>query len=370
MSFQVKLWAYTKPVNSTAIPSAAPAETMDCTANGRMSVTAPALKINAPVGMDLSIYNYAEIPAFHRYYWITDWIYDRGLWYCSMDVDVLATYKAQIGELSPYILRSSHTYDGTITDTLYPAKAVYSESRVAISNPWEFGTPTSGCFSVGIVSAGGLTSFWLMSRATLDQLMTYLLSDQYAEAVIGTLALTAYPEAKAVIEPLQYISAITWLPIPLPQTMLTAVKVGYSVISLDVAYANPSVPLTYSYSFTRPTHPQAATRGAYMNAAPYTTYSLFFPPFGKVDIGSAFVLAQNAISVNVYLDRCLGNGTLEIKAGDYVLSRVNARIGMPVQLSQVIAPGYGILSAAGAAGGKLPACTGQEHIRHYGYRRR
>ena len=348
--FTVKLWSFSKPVNSTAIPSAAASE-YNCAANDRLSVVAPVIKLAVPITTDMSVYNYARIDNFHRYYWITDWTFDQGLWYASMNADVLASYKTEIGGLSPYILRSSHTYDGTIMDNFYPAKTVYSETTVTAATPWEYGGVTDGCYSVGIISEGGVTTFWLMSKATLDSLMQYLLSEDYANDVLTELLIDAYPEAKAIVEPLQYIASITWLPITLPVTALTNVKIGYAEKVLDVNTVYPALPAEYTFTFNRPAHPQAAARGVYMNASPYTRYSIFFPPFGKVDIDPALVLAQTAITVKIYLDKCQGNGTMEIKAGDYVLSRTNAKIGMPVQISQVIAPGYGIVTAAGTAAG-------------------
>lgn len=348
--FKVRYWTVSKPVNSTAIPSGAGAE-YDCLANEPLSVSAPVIKLKLANTTDPTVWNYCYIPNLHRYYWVKDWEFNGGLWFASMAVDALASYKTQIGALSPYILRAAAAYNGQIQDTLYPAKAVYQETRVTASSPWDYGSVASGCYSVGIVSAGGVTDFWVMSRQTLSGLLNYLLSEDYAKDVLTELEILAYPEAKAIIEPLQYISSVTWLPVPLPETTLTAVKIGYGVYPMQVSYANPSRPSEYTLSFNRPSHPQSAARGAYMNATPYTRYSLFVPPFGKIEIDGSLVLSNAAITATIYLDRCLGNGTMEIKSGSYVISRVNARIGMPVQLSQVIAPGMGILSAAGAAAG-------------------
>lgn len=348
--FNVTFYTTSKPVNSTAIPAATGA-TYECRANEPLSIVAPVIKIAVPMSTDMSVYNYAYIPNFRRYYWINDWTYQGGLWYAQTAVDALASYRQAIGALSPYVLRSAYAYNGEIQDTLYPAKSVYSETRVTAVSPWEYGTVVSGCYSVGIVSAGGVTDFWIMSRQTLSRMMNYLLSEEYAEEVLSELSLLAYPEAKAIIEPLQYISSITWLPVPLPSTTLTSVKIGYGVFAMDVAYANPSAPSEYTLSFTRPTHPQAAARGVYMNAAPYTRYSLYIPPFGRVELDGSAILSNASITAKIFLDRCQGNGTLEVRSGTYVISRVCARIGMPVQLSQVVTPGYGVLSAAGAVAG-------------------
>lgn len=42
-------------------------------------------------------YNYAYIPDFNRYYYVTDWISVRnGVWECSLSVDPLMSYASQI----------------------------------------------------------------------------------------------------------------------------------------------------------------------------------------------------------------------------------------------------------------------------------
>ena len=120
-----------------------------------------------------------------------------------------------------------------------------------------------------------------------------------------------------------------------------------------------TVPYTSTYSFTRPTHPQSAARGTFLNAAPYTRLSLYFPPFGVIEIDTSAALTESTITATTFVDKALGNATLEISAGTQVLSRVNARVGIPVQMSQVIAPGYGLLSGLSAvAGAATNALTG------------
>lgn len=354
MAFNVRFYNYQKEVNSTAIPEPlAPTTTRvtySCEALDPMSLSAPVIKVLIPMSANID-FNYMYVAAFNRYYWITDWEYRDRCWYVSGRVDALATYRSQIGDISAYVLRSAHEYDGAIQDNLYPVKAQWRFEQSTQSTPWEYGDRDSGCYSVGIISAGGITNFWLMSRATLEEMMAFILSDQYASEVLTTLGIVAYPEAKAIIDPLQYIASVTWIPRPLGDTMLTNIKIGYVVKALNVRYANPSVPQNITLTFSRPQHPETNTRGAYMNINPYTRLSLFLPPFGVIDLDTTAAQAGANITAVIKVDMCLGNGALEISAGNQMLSRVCGRVGMPVQLSQVIAPGYGLLSAAGTAAG-------------------
>lgn len=355
MAFNVRFYNFQKETNSTLQPEPLAPETTrvtySCEARDPLSLAAPVIKVLIPMDADID-FNYMYVAAFNRYYWITDWEYRDRCWYVSGSVDALATYRNQIGDISAYILRSAHEYDGTIQDNFYPVKAQWNADLTAIGTPWQYGDRNSGCYSVGIISSGGVTNFWLMSRATLEEMMAYILSDDYAAEVLTTLGITAYPEAKAIIDPLQYIASVTWLPVALGDTLLTSIKIGYVVKPLNVSYANPSVPGSFTLSFEKPLHPLTSARGAYMNVSPYTRLSIFIPPFGIIDIDTSAAQTAAIIRAVIKVDMCLGNGVLELWAGsDIMLSRVCARVGVPVQLSQVIAPGYGLLSAAGAAAG-------------------
>lgn len=350
MSFKATFYNFVKPVNSTLLPTGSGVE-FDCVINTESTITNPAIELVLPEGSTIYNRNYVHIPAWSRYYWISEWRYADRKWIAYCHVDVLGSFKTQIGVLSPYVLRSASSYDGNIQDNYYPVKTEWQTSNVDGVSPWEYGQPTSGCYSVGIVSAGGVTNFWLMSHATLNDMMSFILSDQYASEVITALGIAAYPEAKAIIDPLQYIASVTWIPLPLGKTILTSIKIGYVECPLQVRYANPSVPVSVSLSFSRPLHPLTTARGNYLNTAPYTRLSLYLPPFGVIDVDTTAAQAAGIITANIKVDMSLGNAALEISAGGHMLSRICGRVGMPVQLSQVIAPGYGILSAAGTAAG-------------------
>ena len=94
--FTIEIYSFSKKRNSTARPSGG-ATLLQCNILEPCAIIAPTITVNygntqAPVN-----FNYAHIPAFERYYYVTDWTYSEGLWYGKLLEDVLATWKSEIG---------------------------------------------------------------------------------------------------------------------------------------------------------------------------------------------------------------------------------------------------------------------------------
>lgn len=68
--------------------------------------------------------NYAYIPDFNRYYFITDIVsVGRNLWQVTMSVDVLMSYYGEIMDLTALIDRNEYDYRPTLDDPLMPKNA-------------------------------------------------------------------------------------------------------------------------------------------------------------------------------------------------------------------------------------------------------
>ena len=64
-------------------------------------------------------FNYVYFPIYNRYYFVTNITsIKNGLWQIDLSVDVLMTYKKQIGDQSAFIERSESTYDVDKVDDL------------------------------------------------------------------------------------------------------------------------------------------------------------------------------------------------------------------------------------------------------------
>lgn len=98
-------------------------------------------------------YNYAYIDAFERFYFVTEWEWAERNWIATLEVDPLATYKGDIGTGTHYVERCSGSFNGRITDTVYPVMTDPSVTITDIDSPWINET----YYIVGISGGGGTT---------------------------------------------------------------------------------------------------------------------------------------------------------------------------------------------------------------------
>lgn len=344
MAFNVELYTFSKKENSTLRPSSSPT-TLACIIKRGSGLISP--KIELDLGLTTApTWNYCYIPNFGRYYFISEWYNDKALWIANLTIDVLATYRTDIGSTPLYALRSSASYDGRIVDTLYPTKTGSTFNRTNINNLW---TITNGVYVMGVVNKDpdfGSVKYYILNSADFNDVVTYLLSDSLLTANNFDPNDASLELQKSLIDPLQYIKSCTYIPIASEtiaqeyQEMKTVVIFNWNmgdVGSLILKpYVNASKP---RLSFTRivdiPKHPQTASRGNYTNTSPYTNIQLLIPPFGLIELDTSITCNAERITCEVEIDMPTGRGILNVLCNGIVLNRLEAQIGVPIQLSQV-----------------------------------
>ena len=365
MAIKVRFYTFTKQENSTKIPSSGGTE-FDCTLKDASSIFFPVIKLNRGAATNAApAFNYCYIPDFGRYYFITDWSWDLGLWDASLKCDVLGSYRTQIGNENLYALRAAADYDGSIPDHLYPAKAGCTFTK---SNDWNISVSGfSGCFVIGVTSRAGdfgSLKYYIVSSTNLRALTTALCTDIVTAARNFDPLDASFELQKALIDPLQYIKSCTYIPLT-PSEVIAAVPSG-SVstveepiiinewdISSAVGYVlrlpNPFVAL--SGTLTIPKHPQTATRGVFTNNSPYTNLWLVARGFGCVEMDATSFTNESSMNLEMRIDLPTGMGTLTISNSVGEVHRLTANVGVPVQLSQILTNYTGaILSSVGAVG--------------------
>lgn len=350
MAFYVRLYSLSKRENSTKRPEGE-GNLQRCILRRGSSLMTPVLEFDFGTDTDSNPieYNYCYIPQFERYFFIEDWTFSGALWIASCVCDVLATYKTEIGATSLYILRASAASDGAITDTLYPAKTGCSFETSTAETPWSL---SGGSFCVGVIDGNadfGSVSYAIFNPTQMERFMDGLLSDGWLSHNGFNSADMSYALQKSLVNPLQYVVSAIYLPFSSIPTAVKNVKPGgFAVVIASEAEAiSPGATTrTFTRSFSIPKHPQAASRGAFLNQAPYSVYTLTIPPFGCVDLDSTVLRNASSVTCEVSVDLPTGLGILTVTCNGIVLNRLEANVGVPVQLSQVSRDYVGAVTSA------------------------
>lgn len=364
---QATFYQFAKRTNSTKRPSGGQEFGIDLKAP--CNIINPEIKIASQ--SDPTGYNYCYLPTFSRYYWVKNWTYSAGLWTASLIVDTLASYREQIGNSTEYVARSSATYDGTISDGLYPATARVQSVTTAFQGGFAE-TISGGFFVIGFIAKAansiGAVTYVVMTPGNAKKLSAKLLTDVSYLSIDN--AEISDSLTKILFNPYQYIVSCNYFPFSIAEITAHLPLVS----SVDVGWWSVNIPcwilgadnnnLTKSVRVGIPKHPQAASRGGYCNASPYTDYTIFLQPFGVIPLDSSKLWGATTLSIQYTVDLFTGDSILRMFTDtNQLVHETTAKLGVPIQLSNItfdVPSGGGLLQTgiAAAFGGLQVALTG------------
>ena len=344
MSFKVYLFSFSKHDNSTAVPALNTGTAYDCILKAECSILAPDIVLDLGNTSPASL-NYAYIPDFGRYYFVRDWTFQEPMRVAHLVVDVLGTYKTTIGSASLYVTRAQNASDGYIVDDLYPTttnKTITNLSPTWTTNPF-VSSLTSGYYVVGIINndsgAVGAVSYYVFSNAQFRTFCDALMSQT---TWMGTITDVTEDFLKALYNPLEYVVSCMWFPFNPPVgSVVSPLPYGwYSLTGVSCRRLATDPTTLFSLSFTLPSHPQAATRGAYLNAAPFREILLHLPFVGDVPVDASDFIGSSSLTVWGKVDCITGDCLVEIGNGATFTSAnrlqlLSSNLGVQVQLAQV-----------------------------------
>lgn len=351
---------FAKKENSTKVP---PSGTLTLALQGILkepcSIMTPVIKIERlPTDAIPGDYTYARWVEADRYYFIEDWVWVNGLWEVHMKEDVLATFKTDIGNSTEYVLRTDSTTDfnGEITDTTYPATTDIVSESYSLSNIFTTDL-TVGCYIVGIISGGstqavGAISYYAMTSAQFGALKEKLFSDDNLEimGIIDAGGQTIVQDLsqevlKTLYNPYQYIVSCIWFPFGdsaiTSKTSVSSIKIGWWEYPLSGYLLYAQTLELGNEQFVITAHPQAS-RGSYLNYAPYTRRTLI-GRFGSVPIDTTMFIVGNKINISYMIDLITGHCYTKISRRDEsgttpaedLIAERNFLLGVPIQIAQV-----------------------------------
>lgn len=364
---QATFYQFAKRTNSTKRPSGGQEFGIDLKAP--CNIIDPEIKIASQ--SDPTGYNYCYLPTFSRYYWVKKWTYAGGLWVASLTVDTLASYRDQIGYSTEYVVRSSAKYNGTISDGLYPATAEVRSVTSAFQGGFSE-TISGGFFVIGFIAKAansiGAITYVVMTPGNAKKLSAKLLTDVSYLSIDN--AEISDSLTKVLFNPYQYIVSCNYFPFDVAKLaahlpLVSNVDVGWWSIDIPCwILGADNNNLTKSVSVGIPKHPQAASRGGYCNASPYTDYTIFLQPFGVIPLDASKLWGAATLSIQYTVDLFTGDSILRMFTDtNQLVHETTAKLGVPIQLSNItfdVPSGGGLLQTgvAAAFGGLQAALSG------------
>lgn len=356
----ITVWSdFQKKTNSTKKPTTSGTEMQGYLRNSDpFSMLSPRINFDLEDKTQPPLWTYLYIPALNRYYWIVDWIHNEGVWTALTQIDLLATYKEEIGNKDMYVLRASNMFDSYIDDTKYPLTSRILEYRDSVPSVWVQTPGTQqaiivpnlwnrtledGCFVLSIYGPNnsGITNYLMTPGAFYkfaEKLYEYdITSDGLWEQIPQGFA-------KAVADPIQFVSSVKWYPI-LPYELdgyNADIKLGYyNLGNFNKTRVISNVkPVSYFMcNFPIRKHPQE-DRGKYLNTPPYSKYNIFLPPFGEFEVDSSRLISCSSIKAEWYVDYQTGAATLFLygvqsnPSYEFFLGSVDAGYGVEIPLNQ------------------------------------
>lgn len=379
MALTVRFWEYAKRENATSRPqnNTAAATYTNVLLKDDCSIVNPALKIKEALTVRVQDWNYCYINEFSRYYYVTDWMWQGGLWVAELQVDVLASFRDRIGQQSVYVLRAASDYDGSVVDGTYPTTAgaaTYQSS--AVNNPFSgLYSGNDGTYIVGVVnkSASGVRYYafnFAGFRMFCQKLFTY--SSGWLDIDVTEISEDLQ---KALVNPFQYVVSAFYIPIPVTWfvnnsigTATTTIEFGWWSVTVTAGarILDPGTLYSFTTSLSIPKHPQASNRGSYLNLSPYSFYTLRYYPFGTLDIDSEAICNWNTLDLYTDVDICTGRAilTLAVNGKNNPLRTMEANVSVQIPTAAINVDYMGLgskstgVAAAATAIGQLASGSG------------
>lgn len=370
MSFTANLYKFSKDNRSTGIPSGDGTIISGINYKKPTSRENPEFEFTTDSMNDDFDFNYLKI--HNKYFYVNDITIgnrDKFILHCSKDR--LATFRDQIHNSTQYIVRSTNTSElnGYINDTAYSMTSDINTTHVIAGDSTWF-NPSMGTAVIGVLgpNAGDTTTYYEMSTVTLTALIQILYNiDVSRELSIASIEVGLL---KTLYDPIKYMTSCILLPYTYSSTGNTnTIKTGYIDLPIgsgtSVKKINSNEDRVFTATISYGNHPQAGTRGHYLNISPYTQRQLTVLPFGTFNIDcSKLNDYQNKIRLRAVCNKSDGNSLLEVytipdsDSGLHnVLFRSNAQLGVHVPLYQsdsIFKQTYSMMGAqVGAVGGVL-----------------
>lgn len=308
-------------------------------------------------------WNYCHLPDFSRYYFVSDWAYQEGLWTASLSEDCLATWADEIRSMSAAVLYSSSSYRTDVLDGRILAGATYTRKSIDYDffGTWTqeftpYGTFVLSALSQGISGTGAATTYF-MNYGEMSAVARNLLTKDFFTQL-----------EQMFTDPMSAIIDCYYIPLKCESyynnLLETAVKLGEYIVPGVTAKIPGTSALTPKYFRQEMEIPwilgldDTGYHPDFRNCEPYTTVELYVPFCGSKALTASRLYKADKINIDYGCDFLSGSVQAIVWLDGDVIAEYSGNIKVPLPIGQIQDSGRYVNAVGGAAEIMLGAGTG------------
>lgn len=338
---------FTKKENSTKVPNLIPVTDVQGDIIEPCSIIDPVIKL---ASINPSFTNtYAQIPAFdNRYYFVTDWKFMDGFWHVYLHLDVLASWKTDIGNSTQYVERAHSAQNEYIVDQMFPSTGKMTHSQVEIEQGMH-DSFYNGWFCLNITGSGGKQERivdGVLQEVEVSTVGSYLCDWVTFNHVVSEMLLMNDDDAwwanlaqglrNSIAKPFDHLGSVVWFAQPyfdpLPSDAVHSITIGS--VTLESSTTKPMTfyptgpDIWQSSTLNIPKHPQASTYGKYMNLKPFSKYIYRDDLTGAIELDPLQLIDKTTFTIWKLTDPVTGMQIIELPDGQTRIAQAGVLVPM------------------------------------------
>ena len=347
---QVVFYNHAKRSNSTKLPTGG--TEIACVLKDDCSVVSPVLELKTD---GYPTYNYAYISDFGRYYYVNDWSYNRGVWSCTLSVDVLTSWRSNILGTTAFVEYSTSNYSMDYTDTRIMStqekEISFSETPASLS-PFS----STGCYILSVISTdangyNGACAVYAMTQSQLAEFSATITADSFLDGIWAGLK-------NSFNNPFEAIVSCRWIPFSVD-------SLSGSNKNIIITYADSGVQgklLTSNFKSLGVSMnlPRLGTDASFLDISPFASATLYLPFIGTVPLDIDAYYKSSTFSINMHCDVVTGDIVYTVGSSfSAFTSTYSGNCSTQIPLSNNAPDSLGMIaSSSGVIGGIVSAVSG------------
>lgn len=347
---QVVFYNHAKRSNSTKLPTGG--TEIACILKDECSVVSPVLELKTD---GYPTYNYAYISDFARYYYVSDWTFNRGVWSCNLNVDVLTSWRNDIRATTAFVEYSSSNYSMDYTDDRIMST---QEKEISVSETPASLSPFSstGCYILSVISTdangyNGACAVYALTQSQLADFSATITANSFLDGIWEGIK-------NSFNNPFEAIVSCRWIPFSVD-------SLSGSNKNIIITYADSGVQgklLTSNFKSLGVSInlPRLGTDASFLDVSPFVSATLYLPFIGTVPLDVDAYYKSDTFSVDMKCDVVTGDIVYTVGSSfSAFTSTYSGNCSTQIPLSNNAPDSVGMIaSTSGVIGGIVSTVSG------------